>query len=195
MRPRRPAYLPSHYYHIYNRGANREPIFQDEDNYLFILSKIKRYCHELSLALIAYCLMPNHYHWLVRQDGEDAAGLLAQRVFNSYTKAYNNRYDRSGTLFEGPYKVIQLDADAHLLHLCRYIHANPVAHGLVAAVAEWAYSNYPEWVELREGTLVDRAFVREHFTVAGYEAFVHSYLHDRQLPQKVAEYLATWEAD
>ena len=53
--------------------------------------------------------------------------------------------------------MLQIEDHAHLVHLCRYIHANPVAHGLVEAVEEWAYSNYPEWVELRAGTLVDRA--------------------------------------
>jgi REP element-mobilizing transposase RayT len=132
---------------------------------------------------------------LVRQDGEQPAGRLAQRVFNSYTKAYNKRYDRSGTLFEGPYKVLQIKDHAHLLHLCRYIHANPVVHGLVGQVEEWAYSNYPEWVELREGTLVDRAFVQEHFTRESYEAFVQAYLRERRLPSQMARYLATWEAD
>jgi REP element-mobilizing transposase RayT len=60
MRPRRPDYQAGHYYHIYNRGANRESIFRNEDNYLFVLHKIKHYCRELALTLIAYCLMPNH---------------------------------------------------------------------------------------------------------------------------------------
>jgi hypothetical protein len=58
-------------------------------------------------------------------------------VFNGYAKAYNKRYERSGTLFEGPYRVIQIDRPAHLLHLCRYIHANPVEDGLVAGIGQW----------------------------------------------------------
>ena len=73
MRPRRPAYLAGHYYHIYNRGANREPIFDDAENYEFVLRRIKRYLHELALTLIAYCLSPNHYHWL-RPPGGRARG-------------------------------------------------------------------------------------------------------------------------
>ena len=194
MRLRRPAYLPGHYYHIYNRGANREPIFCEQDNYEFVLRRIKRYLGELALTLIAYCLMPNHYHWLVRQDGEQPAGLLAQRVFNSYTKAYNKRYERTGTLFEGPYKVIQIDRPVHLLHLCRYVHANPVRGGLVVEIEQWPYSNYLEWVELRSGTLVDRVFVREHFhSVESYAAFVQDYLRERKLPQEIAGYLRAWE--
>jgi len=193
MRPRRPAFLCGHYYHFYNRGANRESIFCEEDNYWFVLRKVKRYSREYTLTAVAYCLMPNHYHFLVRQDGEQPAGLLPQRVFNSYTKAYNKRYDRSGTLFEGPYKVIHIADDTHLLHLCRYIHANPVKDGLVDELTQWPYSNYPEWVELRPGTLVDRAFVREYFSSpTDYHEFVMDYVRERRLPQEVTSYLERW---
>ena len=194
MRPRRPAYLPGHYYHIYNRGANREPIFREQDNYLFVLRKFKQYSREYALIVIAYCLMPNHYHMLIRQDSDQPAGLLPQRVFNSYTKAYNKRYERSGTLFEGPYKVIHVKEHAHLLHLCRYIHANPVKDGLASELEQWPYSNYPEWTELRPGTLVDRTFIQEHFaSPESYRAFVMDYVQERRLPERVAEYLEDWE--
>lgn len=181
-RPRRPDYSPGHYYHIYNRGASRTSIFLEADNYIFVIRKMKKYSRELDLNFIAYCLMPNHYHILIRQNGEQVAGLLPQRVFNSYSKAYNKRFDHSGTLFEGPYQVIHVEEESHLLHLCRYIHANPVKDGLVAQPEEWPYSNYPEWMELRPGTLVDRNFVRSHFpTPELYKAFVWAYLDDLQL--------------
>ena len=162
MRPRRPEYLPGGYYHLYNRGAHKASIFREADNYLFVLRKVKHYCQALALTSIAYCLMPNHYHFLVRQDSEHRAGLLPQRVFNSYTKSFNKRYEHSGTLFEGNYKVLAVEEESHLLHLCRYIHANLVKDGLVADPADWPYSNYREWVGERDGTLVDRAFVRAH---------------------------------
>ena len=121
--------------------------------------------------------------------------MLPQRVFNSYTKAYNKRYGHSGTLFEGNYRVKPVDAEGYLFHLCRYIHANPVIHGLVDEVADWPYSNYPEWVGEREGTLVDGEFVRAHFPVAAqYRAFVVKWLADRRLPKALAGYLGTWES-
>ena len=177
MPAKRPKYLPGHYYHIYNRGAHRISIFLEEDNYIFVLRKAKGYCRSFDLSVIAYCLMPNHYHFLIRQDGEQPAGLLPQRVFNSYSKAYNKRYEHSGTLFEGTYQVVAVESEAHLLHLCRYIHANPVTHGLVEDVKEWPYSNYPEWIGVRDGTLLDREFVREHFpSPQGHEEFVFKYL-------------------
>jgi len=195
MPAKRPEYLPGHLYHIYNRGAHRVSIFREQENYLFVLRKIKTYCRTLSLVPIAYCLLPNHYHWLICQNGEHPAGLLPQRVFNSYTKAYNKRYDHSGTLFEGNYKVRPVDHERYLLHLCRYIHANPVIHDLVDDVSDWPYTNYLEWTGEREGTLVDRDFVHAHFPNAdGYRAFVEDYFPARRLPGELKAYLRRWES-
>ena len=194
MPVKRPEYLPGQYYHFYNRGAHRLSIFREEDNYIFVLRKVKAYCRALILTPIAYCLMPNHYHFLIRQDGEQRAGLLPQRVFNSYSKAYNRRYEHSGTLFEDNYKVVPVEDQAHLLHLCRYIHANPIKHGLVTDPEEWSYSNYLEWIGERDGTLVDRDFVREHFRSAeDYREFVLDYVLERGLPKELETYLNAWE--
>jgi putative transposase len=193
VRITRPEFVSGSFYHIYNRGAHREPIFREEENYRFVLRKIKHYAGELDLTLIAYCLMPNHYHLLVRQNGVQAAGLLPQRVFNSYSKAYNKRYEHNGTLFESPYKAIQIERESHLLHLCRYIHANPVKDGLVCHPEEWPYSNYPEWMGLRSGKLVDRAFVEVHFpSPADYQAFVRDYLVECRLLEDVEKHLKAW---
>jgi REP element-mobilizing transposase RayT len=93
------TWLPDHYYHIYNRGARQVTVFREPDNYHFVLNRVKEYCQELNLSMIVYCLMPNHYHFLVRQNGENPAGLLPQRVFNSYTKAYNKRYKSTAARF------------------------------------------------------------------------------------------------
>ena len=194
MPTKRPEYLPGHFYHFYNRGAHRISIFREDDNYLFVLRKMKEYCRSLALTPITYCLLPNHYHFLIRQDGENRAGLLPQRVLNSYSKAYNKRYEHSGTLFEGNYRVTLVENEAHLLHLCRYIHANPVKHGLVADLMEWPYSNYLEWIGERNGTLVDRDFVRKRFaSPQSYQEFVLDYLVERKLPKELETYLSTWE--
>ena len=188
---RKVQFAEGQFYHIYNRGVGRQPIFREDENYLFLLRRLKKYAGALDVAIIAYCLIPNHYHLLVRQDGEEPAGRLPQRVFNSYTKAFNKRYSRTGTLFEGPFRAIHVDRDDYLLHLCRYIHANPVKHGLVSELGQWPYSNYLEWVDAREGMLVDRAFVRERFPVAGlYRQFVLDYLGGRDgLPRGIEGYL------
>ena len=173
----RPVYLPGHYYHFYNRGCSRLSIFKEPENYIFVLGRIKHYAALFNLKLIAYCLMPNHYHFLIRQDGEYIARLLPQRVFNSYSKAYNKRYEHSGTLFEDDYKVKLVDTTSYLLQLCRYIHINPVKDGFVHDPADWPYSNYLEWVGLRPGSLYDPEFVNINFgTPSNYRDFVFASL-------------------
>ncbi len=119
--------------------------------------------NELQVIPVAWCLLPNHYHWLVRQDGENRAGLFPQRIFNSYTKAYNKRFDHSGTIFEGPYKA-KLVTDKRYLHqLMRYVHFNAVKHGFVNHPDAWRWSNWHECSGLREGMLYDSAFIEAEF--------------------------------
>ena len=181
MAKKRPPFLPGHYYHFYNRGAHRASIFKNHDNYLFVIRKLKEYSLKFNFAIIAYCLMPNHYHILMRQEGDILARLLPQRIFNSYVKTYNHTFAHSGTLFEGAYKVDMINQESHLRHLCRYIHANPVKDGLVQHPADWQYSNYLEWMEQRPGTLVDREFIADYFgDAARYATFVQDYLLTRQ---------------
>jgi len=164
------------YYHIYNRGAGRQTIFREERNYLYVLRLLKAVAGECDVAVIAYSLLPNHYHWLLRQDGEMPIGKVPTRVLGSYAQAFNRAYERTGTLFEGPYKVLRVETDAHFMNLCSYIHLNAVHHGLVDAPDEWPYSNYLEWIDRRPGTLVDRELLRQYFAAPqAYEDFVESF--------------------
>ena len=177
------------YYHIYNRGARQGKIFRERTNYLFTISKIKQYSRANGISVIAYCLMPNHYHFLVRQDGEEPAGNLPQFVFNSYSKAYNKMYMRSGALFEGRFRAKAIQTSSHLLHLCRYIHGNPVKDGMVAKPGDWPYSNYLDWIEERSDMLIDREFIKEQFLNAeDYKRFLVEYLNTRRLPDEVMKH-------
>ncbi len=191
MPQRKTNFAPGEYYLIYNRGCAKNPLFKESENYLFALQLIKKYANEYHLSVIAYCLMPKHYHLLIRQNSATTVGKLAQSVFNSYAKAFNKRYNRSGTLFEGRYKSILIDQDAYLLHICRYIHANPVKASLVKKPEEWPFSNYLEWIGKRGGTLVDLNFVRKHFVDSVlYRSFVEEYLSgEEQFPKNINAYL------
>ena len=83
---------------------------------------------------------------------------------------------------------------AHLLHLCRYIHANPVKDEIVTGLDYWPYSNYLEWVGKRSGTLVDRAFVIECFSTSQlYFEYVMDYLRTKELPEAISAYRDDWE--
>lgn len=185
------AFAQGQYYHIYNRGVDGRNIFNEDENYLYLLRLVKKYAQKLNIAIIAYCLMPNHYHFLVRQDSQASAGLFTQRVFNTYVKAFNKKYDRRGTLFESRYKAIHIDKSEYLLHVCRYIHANPVKAHLVSHLEDWLYSNFLEWIGNRSGLLVDHQFIRQQFSDRDeYKQFVLAYVDDhRVLPEKTEAYL------
>jgi putative transposase len=121
--------------------------------------------------------MPNHYHFVLRQDGDIPISTFIQRLFQIYTQAFNKQQGRKGPLFEGRFRHVHVDRDEYVIHLCRYVHLNPVTAGLVSDPAEWPYSNYLEWIEARSGTLVDRAFVRQFFPMPdAYVTFVHDHI-------------------
>jgi putative transposase len=182
MARREVVFLPGQYYHIYNRGVNHQDIFRSEENYRFLLKRVKKYILPNHLAMIAYCLMPNHYHFLLRQDGEIPISVFIQAVYNSYSKAFNLAFARTGTLFEGPFRAIAVNKYTYLLQLCRYIHRNPLDAGIVKHPAEWQYSNYLEWIGKRIGTLVDVDFVKENYpNPKEYEEFVMNY----EPPEKI----------
>ncbi|MBN1877678.1 MAG: transposase [Anaerolineae bacterium] len=175
MPQRKVSFYQDGVYHIYNRGAGRQNIFREARNYIYLLKLLKTVMNECQISVIAYCLLPNHYHWLLQQNGEVPVSKAVARVFGSYSQAFNKTYQRTGTLFEGNFKAIEVDSESYFLALCRYIHRNPVQHGFVAAPEDWPYSNYLEWMGQRAGTLVDRELVREYFPTSQlYAEFINA---------------------
>ncbi|MEM9276517.1 MAG: transposase, partial [Cyanobacteria bacterium P01_F01_bin.143] len=85
----------NNFYHIYNRGNNRQKIFFERDNYLYFLSKLREYLVSNTVEITAYCLMPNHYHLLIYLNNNNFSELM-QKLALSYTKAINKRYKRVG---------------------------------------------------------------------------------------------------
>jgi REP element-mobilizing transposase RayT len=165
-------HFAGHYYHVYNRGVSRKSIFLNAENYRFLVRRAKQYLPLYDLKVIAYCLMPNHYHFLLRPETDHSLSPFIQRLFNSYTQAFNRQQQRKGTLFEGRVKSKLVDKDDYLLHLTRYIHLNPVEAGLVSHPGDWLYSNYLEWIGKRDSELCDPQFIENFFsTPSDYEAF------------------------
>lgn len=190
MARRKIIFSPNGYYHIYNRGAHQRDIFRTDADYVFLLKKLKELIDRYNISVIAYCLMSNHYHLLLRQNGGFEISSLMQALFNSYSKVFNTKYQHSGTLFEGPYKAIAVDNGPYLLHLCRYIHRNPLEASMVVKPEQWHYSNYPEFVGLRQGTLVDAEFVQVNFgTPEAYRAFVMEYEPPEKIQKGLRHYL------
>jgi putative transposase len=117
--------------------------------------------------------MPNHYHLLVRPEADNALAPFIQRLFNSYTQRFNRVWRRSGTLFERRARSVPVESEQHVLHLCRYIHLNPVKAGLVRHPGQWPFSNYREWVGWRRSDLFDADVAMTYFATArAYEEFV-----------------------
>jgi putative transposase len=171
---RQNAFAAGNIYHIYNRAITGTLLFALPDNYVYLLRKAKELTLELRIAVLAYCLMPTHYHFVLRQEADAPISLFVQRLFQTYTQAFNKQQNRRGPLLENRFRHVLADRDSYAAQLCRYVHLNAVAAGIVRDPAEWPYSNYLEWIEARNGTLVDRSFIGCFFaSPASYVEFVH----------------------
>ncbi|HSW53572.1 MAG TPA: transposase [Ignavibacteriaceae bacterium] len=190
MAKRNVKFLKGKYFHIYNRGANKKKIFFEEENYFYLLKKLKHYSKKYEFSVIAYCLLPNHYHFVFRQDGDTPLNIPIAFLFNGYTKAVNKRYSRTGTLFEGPFKSIEVEDVNYLLELCRYIHRNPVDDGLVKKLEDWEFSNYLEWIGKRNGSLVDLKLRNKYFSDSDkYKSYVENYKSIKRAVKGLRKYL------
>lgn len=139
--------MDSIFLHYFNRGVNRTPIVYEDDNYVYLIRLMYRFLVYYKVELVAYCLMPNHYHILLEEMEDKQGSRFIQRVFNSYTQAVNKRYTRVGTLFQGSAKHTEILSLEDIVNVIGYIHHNPVAAGLVKHPSEWKYSDYNEWAE------------------------------------------------
>jgi REP element-mobilizing transposase RayT len=162
--PRRTVPLVAgHYYHVYNRGNNRAAIFFEPENYAFFLRRLREYVVTSDARVIAYALMPNHYHLLIQAQTDNLSH--AMQLFGiSYTKAINKQFNRVGAVFQGSFRAKEVDRDEYLLHLSRYIHLNPVRARLAQRPEEWPFSSYADYVGLRNGTLPQWQVVLQQFS-------------------------------
>jgi putative transposase len=171
-------YADNGYYHLYNRGVERRNIFLCSEDYLTLLHLFQAYLIDNPLSptaskslqgrleLLAFCLLPNHFHLLLKQHDKTAMVEFMRKVFTSYSMYFNKKYKRTGTLFESRYKASLIDRPDYLLHLSRYIHHNP-ANLLKRGqrLEEYPYSSLPsylghtntDWVKTEEilGVLKD----------------------------------------
>jgi REP element-mobilizing transposase RayT len=154
---------PGKYYHIYNRGNNKENIFLEDRNYLFFLDLYKHYIEEVADTL-AYCLMKNHFHLLVCIKSIDGQNEYYEKLrserdekpfkslknptqqfsnfFNSYAKSFNKVYNRTGSLFQKPFRRNEITSNQYFSNLIFYIHYNPQKHGFVSNYKDYPYSSY-----------------------------------------------------
>ena len=172
-----------HYYHLYNCGVDRQPIFFNEENWGYFIKRLRHCCIPDLIEIIAYCLMPNHYHILAYLKDDNLSTKIMQPFTVSYTKAVNRQQDRVGPVFQGAFKAKLVDKNEYLLYLSRYLHLNPVLAGIADNPATWTFSSYQDYVGLRNGTLSKPDMVLSQFpSRQAYAKFVRAYSEtDREL--------------
>ncbi|MBG6109177.1 REP element-mobilizing transposase RayT [Flavobacterium sp. CG_9.10] len=140
------------YYHIYNRGINGTAIFFNEENKNFFLKQLSKYLVD-KISMIAYCLMDNHFHLVIKvnEDGEVVTQGFSN-FFNSYVKSINKQNDRTGSLFEKHFKRIRLENEWYLRNLIIYVHLNP-KHHLDLKFEEFKFSSYQSFLSQKETKL------------------------------------------
>ncbi|EKD46100.1 MAG: hypothetical protein ACD_69C00020G0003 [uncultured bacterium] len=128
------------WYHVMNRGAARATTFYNDEDYQSLVNLFQKLHDRYHFEIHAYCIMPNHYHILIRTPLPNLSD--GMRHLNSlYTKHCNKKYSKDGALFRGRYKAILVDADNYLLHVSRYIHLNPIKARLVKQPGEYLWSS------------------------------------------------------
>jgi putative transposase len=178
---------PNEYYHVFNRGVNKQVIFNDTNDwfrFLFLIIYLQspvtfqnigrlynrstsvqhrvlnttdvfnvdeKIVNEIAekryVELVSFCLMPNHFHLILKEANEGGIARYMQRVLNSYTKYYNTKYEKSGHLFQGPYKVVHIKSNTQLLYVSAYIHRNPrELPGWTDKEDKYFFSSYQDFI-------------------------------------------------
>lgn len=199
---------PNKLYHVYTHANGFENLFKSQENYRYFLQRYQYFIPPVAETL-AWCLMPNHLHLLIKTkseeeilkafpqtfkvsntDAKDLKGLgpVEKRIskqfsnlFNSYTKAYNIRYKRRGTLFIPNFKRKEITDNRYLTTIICYIHKNPVHHGFVSTLQDWNWSSYHDLL-LNNGSLIHTDFVIKWFGNA--EGFQLAHQRANKIPPK-----------
>lgn len=201
--PRSIVFRNGYLYHVFNRGVERRPIFlskRDRERFVSLLEYYrcdhipKSYSHFLALSLaertafrqtlelkpkavdiLAYCLMPNHFHLLVRQNTNNGIHQFLSNIANAYAKYFNTKRHRVGPLYQGPFKAVFVETDEQLIHLSRYIHINPVVSGVIDLkhLATYPWSSLPVYIEEGKPSFVTTQLILGHFkNHSAYSRFV-----------------------
>lgn len=182
------------FYHIFNRGVEKRSIFattSDYEHFLRILnyyqfegpkprfSQFNRFQNfkleqnQKIVEIICYCLMPNHFHLLLRQTRDGGISEFMRKISDSHTRYFNTKYERIGSLFQGAFKAVRIESDEQLIHVSRYIHLNPSVSLLVKDLKDYPWSSYPDYIGTRNSKLCVKKPIISFFKSKGdYEKFV-----------------------
>lgn len=203
-------YVGDGFYHLYNRGVDKQKIFNEPSDYDVLVFFLKHYLSPREapfalkrlneknfhgeIGLIAYVLMPNHYHFLLRQHSPHGIEHFMRCLWTAYTIYFNKRYERIGPLFQGVYKGVLVESEAQLLHLSRYIHLNPavtdpIKGGAIPRSIREAASSYPLYLDKQIPAWLKPEVVLSYFKsnnrIGGNDYFSYqSFVEDHTLDKK-----------
>ncbi len=186
-------FVNGQFYHIYNRGVEKRDIFEKKWDYSRLIKTIRYYqllgpkpklsrflmgsifkpdTNKKVVDIICYCLMPNHFHFLIKQLKAGGITEFISKISNSYTKYFNTKYNRIGPLLQGEFKAVLIKSDEQLIHISRYIHLNPIASFLVKDLNLYSWSSYKEYIEDTNGICNKKDILSFFKSPKGYEKFV-----------------------
>jgi len=179
------------FFHVYNRGHNKDLIFRDDDDYRFFLSRARqllglqktkgsRWICPLppdTFSILCYCLMPNHFHLLINQKTNVSVSSFIGRLCTSYSIYFNKKYNRVGSIFQDQFKAKSVDSDVYLSHLSAYIHKNP------DAPYKWPFSSLPDYMGDRNDPIVEKDLILNIVgnNLSDYRGFLNDYNHKKEL--------------
>ena len=148
--------LHGRYYHIFNRGINSQSVFYTEKDFQYFLHSYQKYIPPVA-ETFAFCLMKNHFHFLIRIKEENEIRFFTDKkqylpsrqishLFNSYTRWFNKIHDRTGPIFEKPFKRKNIDTDLYFKQLVIYIHTNPIHHEVTSNLEDYKWSSYNQLI-------------------------------------------------
>ncbi len=203
------TYIENGYYHVYNRGVEKRIIFHDREDYSKFIYLLRIYLTPLDelrtefpllrgniinnnlcehVDLLAFCLMPNHFHLLIHQKNKDSITKLMRQISTAYSMYFNKRHQRIGPLFQSVFKAAAVENDQYLLHLSRYIHLNPTARG--ASLDEFEWSSYLYYLGKKDANWLNTQIISEYFNNSkkgfSYREFVEDYKEPMELPTNIA---------
>jgi len=165
------------YYHLIAKGNNQD-IFVHKWDFDSFLRNLSKYSKKFLVKILAFVLMPNHVHLLVKQTSVASLSKFMQVLTTSYANYFNLRYKRSGHLFQGRFKHVPVDTDEYLLHLSRYIHLNPTNSALVKRPENYVWSSFRCYLGLDKLDFIDKKTILDYFGKKGpvkdYQEFVDS---------------------
>ena len=175
------------YYHVYNRGNRKQQIFLQDRDYERFLEKVLEYKKKYPVKIVAYCLMPNHFHFLIQQLSPNALSRFLSNLCNSHSRYFNVKYKTVGSLYQGRFKAKKVDKDEYLVHLSRYIHLNPVdlfsylGKGVSDQLQLYRWSSLPLYLFGSSNELVNPKEILNYFSsrdpLKDYKDFIISNIH------------------